>query len=225
MKRRKQSTQTEPEISEGFVTRQASDEQAPSFDSGGKVTLHLTNEGGVDWDRTKADSDKVIDVITKDATLLEKLASHPDFADGEGSTAATDPTAWQPDEAGFVIDLLDKVEGLILSRVSKSVLGMTITANTANLAFSTTEEEHKIQDPRAAQALNDFLTIDNPKWRNVALLSAAHGASFLRKLKEAIKLQEQNPVVEEPPKPIKPNGHAGTTIIEGVTKPEDVAAA
>ena len=214
-RRQQQSTPAGPEVVDGFVERQSSDEQAPTFDASGKVTLYVNSDGGVDWDKTRSGTDdKVIDVITKDATLLEKLAAHPDFAD-DSPSSASDPTAWQPDEAGFVLDLLDKVEGLIVSRLSKQVLGETITASTTNLAFVTTEDEHKVQDPRAAQALNDFLTIDNPKWRNIALLSAAHGASFVRKLKEAIRIQAENPVVE---KPVKPNGHAGTTIIQGEAK-------
>lgn len=215
-RRGKQTSTPGPEIVEGFVERQSSDEQAPSFAGGDKVTIYTDGSGGVDWDRTNTDADQLVSVITSDPTLLEKLASHPDFAD-DSPSSASDPTAWQPDEAGFVLDLLDKVEGLLLSRISKSVLGMQITAQTANLCFSTTEEEHKIQDPRAAQALNDFLTIDNPKWRNVALLAAAHGSSFIRKMKEAINLQMQHPVEEdEPAPPPKPNGHAGPQVIGGV---------
>ena len=206
MRRRRQPPPEEP-ISEGFVTRNLESDDIPS--DGGRFTVYLNQDGSVDWDKTKSDvGDLVVDTITKDADLLEKVAAHPGFADG---TPANDPTKWQPDEAGFALDLLDKVEGLIVSRLSKQLLGQEITMRTATRAFNTTEEEHKLQDPRAAQALNDFLTVDDPKWRNLSLLCAAHGAAFTRKFREAIKMQAKEPQTVEGTFVNKANGHAPET--------------
>jgi hypothetical protein len=209
MARRRRTPEAVEEVSEGFVQRETDEvESAPE-----RITISLNADGSVNWDQTPREfASKIIDTVSKDADLLEELSKNPEFADGPSD----DASKWQPAEAGFALDLLDRIEAVVLTGISKKVLGMKIEAKHSMAAFVTTEDEHKIQDPRAAQALNDFLTIEDQKWRNLSLLIAAHGAATIRKVKEAIKAQmEAGPVPESDV--VKPNGK-GThvTTIEGV---------
>jgi hypothetical protein len=194
---------TEPEISEGFVERSV--EQPASAQRGSRIVIHVNQDGGVDWDKTQEEvGDELLNVLTNDATMLEKIAAHPELSD-DGSTGTADAVGWQKEEAAVAVDILDKIDGLLFSAVSKFATGEHIPLSISMDAFTSTEKEHEIIDPRMQQFMNDFLLVGNPKYRNLALLIGAHGTSTVRKFKEAIKAganPENGPQVV-----IRPNGH------------------
>ena len=200
MKRKKKPVVfNEPEIVEGFVARNI-DTPEPSTGKS-RITLHVT-EDGIDWERS-AEPDEVLQAITNDPTMLEKIATCPDFQD---SPTDGSPALVTDEEAGLVLDVLTSVEGMIFSGISKKVLGMKIDSKVVNKNFHLTEEDHKRQDPLAAQGLNmlqEFLQLD-PRWRWAVFLTMAHGASLVRNVKNCVMdqyskedLTPENPATQD----------------------------
>lgn len=174
-----------PEVVEGFVERPVED--TPTVV--GRLTIYTNDQGQIDWDRTKVSSEELVNLVANDPETLEKIAEHPDFQDdGSGGPALEDPTAWKISEAGFVLDALAKIEGFLLARVSKPVLGMNVESKYAMMAFSLTEQDHQEQDPLAKALLDEYARID-PKYRIPGLLAIAQAKMIARNTKEACKLQ------------------------------------
>lgn len=189
MKKSKKAKEA-PEVVSGFVSRNT-DSPEPSNKS--RITLHL-GENGIDWDRSSPGTDdELMNAIANDPTMLEKIASHPDFQDG-GDGGDPSLELITSSEAGFVLDVLSQVEGMIFSSVSMKLLGMKVSKKAVGDAFTITDKEHQRQDPHAAACLNmlmQYLQLD-PKWKPLVFFCMAHGAFMVRAGKDAIYKQWQS---------------------------------
>lgn len=191
----------EPEIVDGFVTRE-SDEPVSSSRSSSRLVIYTSAEGGVDWQKTNPEmKEKVISVITEDADMLETLAANPILQE-----EALESQGWMPEDAGVVLDVLAKVEGMLASKLIPKLLGQRMEMSTATMAFNIDKEEHERQDPLGAALMNQFIPID-PRWKNITLFLAAHSACVMRNVREAITLQMQKDG-DLKVTTAKPNGHA-----------------
>lgn len=195
MAKRKKIQQDEPPVVEGFVERNIDEPESPSGKK--RITIHTTDDGSIDWERS-GDADELVDAVTADPTMLEKLAAHPDFQDGE----ETDSAKVTDEEAGMVLDVLTMLEGVMFGQVSKKLLGMKVSKEVIGENFQLTEQDHKRQDPLAATGLNmlqEWLQLD-PRWRWALFLGMAHGASLIRMGKNCI-LQQYEKDTETPANP------------------------
>lgn len=175
----------ETDVVDGFVERKI--DEPISGGSSSRIVIYTTPEGEIDWDKTKPEiKDRLVSVVTEDSQMLESLAAHPDFQDDGTGTAGVD--GWAPTEAGVVLDVLAKLEGLAAGLIVPKLLGQRLEQSTAAQAFEITEEEHTRQDPLGAALMNQYLPI-NPEWKNLTLFLTAHSASVIRNVREAIKLQ------------------------------------
>lgn len=194
MAAKRKQRKEEPEVIEGFVTRNVEEAQSSGAS---RITLHINDEGSIDWDKAKPGAaDDLLTAVTNDPTMLEKIAACPDFQDD----SSTDVSHVTNAEAGLVLDVITSIEGLAFSGLSKKILGMKIDQSVISKNFHLTEEDHKRQDPLAAQGLNmlqEYLQLD-PKWRWAMFLVMAHGAALGRNVKACVVEQysknEENPV-------------------------------
>jgi hypothetical protein len=195
-KKKKTVVFNEPEIVEGFVERNI--DTPTSAGAAKRITIHTTKEGGIDWDKSQSGAaDELLNAITNDSTMLDKIASSPEFQDETGGDSSKVTT----DEAGMVLDVLTMLEGLVFSAAAKKVLGMKISKEIISQNFELTDKDHIRQDPLAAEGLTqlqDWLQLD-PRWRWAALLTIAHGASLTRNIKACV--MEQYKAGEDEPNP------------------------
>ena len=195
MKKRKKITQEEPPVVEGFVERNIDEPESPTGKK--RITIHTTEDGSIDWERS-GDADELVDAVTADPTMLEKLASHPDFQEGDSGDSAKITN----EEAGMVLDVLTMLEGVVFGNVSKKLLGMKISKEVIGENFQLNEKDHERQDPLAATGLNmlqEWLQLD-PRWRWALFLGMAHGASLIRMGKNCIITQYEKDE-SQPPNP------------------------
>lgn len=185
----KKKNQEPPQVIEGFVNRNI-DSPEPSGKS--RITIHMSPDG-IDWEKSAPGTDdELLNAIANDPTMLEKIASHPDFQDG--GSCSPELEVITNEEAGFVLDVLSQVEGMLFSSVSLKLLGMKVGKKAVSDAFTISEKEHQRQDPHAATCLNQlmqYLQLD-PKWKPLVFLTMAHGAFIIRAGKDAIFKQYQS---------------------------------
>lgn len=174
----------EPEVIEGFVERNI---EEPTHSSGpSRITIHVDGDGQIDWDKSKSGTaDELLTAVVNDPTMLEKIASSPDFQDSSESSVVTN------DEAGLVLDTLVMVESLIFSGISQKVLGLKIDKKTASEHFTLSEKDHERQDPPVAQGLQmllESLKLD-PRYKWAYIFLMAHVAFLTRAGKDCIMAQ------------------------------------
>jgi hypothetical protein len=206
MKKNKRFAKAEPEVNEGFVSRNIEEVESPSGGAS-RITVHVNEEGQIDWDKSKPGADEeLLTAITNDPVMLEKIASHPDFQDTQDASVVTN------DEAGMVLDVINMVEAMAFSSLSKKILGMKVDEKIVRENFTLTEDDHARQDPLAAQGLQqlvEFLQID-PRWKWAILLTTAHAASVGRNIKACViqqydknDLTPPNPATQPPPEKVQ----------------------
>jgi hypothetical protein len=196
-KKHKSVVFNEPEIIEGIVERNI---EEPISSSGGpsRITVHVNSDGQIDWDKSKSGAaDELLAAVTNDPTMLEKIAASPDFQDSEEASTVT------PEEAGMVLDALTMVEGILFSSISKKMLGLQVDRKVVSEHFSLTEQDHKRQDPPAAQGLQmlmEAMQLD-PRYKWAYILVMAHGAFLARASKDCIMAQYASQGDATPPNP------------------------
>lgn len=204
-KAKRKIKEDQQEVVEGFVERNI-ETPAPSGTS--RITIHVNEDHTIDWDKTQPGTDdRLLDAVTGDPTMLEKIASHPDFQESAADGKITS------EEAGLVLDVLTQIEGMIFSSVSKKFFGMKVDMAIVGKHFKLNEEDHLRQDPLAAQGLQqlmDLMKID-PRYSWALFLAMAHGSSLARNVKACIidqynrqDITPPNPATQ-PPDSTRPN--------------------
>jgi hypothetical protein len=211
-KRRTTAAATEiPEVSqaEGFVDR-TPPVSAEGGLSNARITLPLTEAGAIDWEAARdGTSEQFTAAVLNDPITLEMIGLAAEQTEG----AVPPASGWQPQQAGFALDILGSLEALILSRISPKVLHFKIEDEVAQAAFKLDEADHAMLDAPGARLMNKYITIAEG-WEDEAMFLTALGYVITKQTRLAVAMQvkkneEDGVVIEQPySPPPKANGAA-----------------
>jgi hypothetical protein len=173
-----------------------------------RITLPLTETGSIDWSAAKeGTSEQFTQAVLSDPATLEMIGLAAEQTEGP---AAIPLSGWQPQQAGFALDMLGSLEALLFSKISDKFLQFHVDMEPAQEAFKLDENDHALIDAPAAKLMEKYIPVSDD-WKDEVMFLSAYGYILTKQARRAVELQKdknerEGVVIEAEPPQSKPNG-------------------